>query len=501
VKNTPNCPLGRLSISGRNLLPSVNQITSFSRIVGLFLRAPRKILPQSLFVSLLSSVAFGERSCRAIALQLGITSDISASRQAVWQRLGKPAIALFIQKMINHVMGKSLVDNTLLELRDSIKNLKLKDKIKRVLIGDASTFTMHPSLADVFPGSKNGLPVPKAHLKIQLITDLLTGRWVQVSIDSYGRSDAKAALDFMAEIQAGDLLIRDLGYAVMASFKRINDASAFFISRLKARVYVLDEEGKILPLRKELRRLTPNPGDIGRRKVLMTKSDRVPCEMVVVRVPQAVADERRRKLNAKHDRQGFKAPTKRYLELQDWTILVTNVPENVVSNEQIIQWYLMRWRIELIFKACKSHTGMLKVVGHKTNQYHAKALVLTWVLAMILLAHRGCFEMARITEVKAVTRGKESAAATPGPGESAELRTGIMMPVLKIEIVRASIFKSMGRLILALGFEIELAGCGGDFVEHGRRIQRYFDQHNQTETPINRTALADVLKSALTIEN
>ena len=233
----------------------------------------------------------------------------------------------------------------------------------------------------------------------------------------------------------------------------------------------------------------------------MTKSDQVPCEMVAVRLPKAVADERRRKLKAKYKQQGFKEPTRRYLELQDWTILVTNVPETVVSNEQIIQWYLMRWRIELIFKACKSHTGMLKVVGHKTNQHHAKALVLTWVLAMILLAHRGCFEMARITEVKAVTQGKETAATPSSPGESAKLRAETITLDLQIEIVRTSIFKSVARLILALGFEIELAGCGGDFVEHGRRIQRYFDQHNQTENPTNRTALADVLKSALIIEN
>lgn len=398
-------------------------------------------------------------------------------------------------------MGKSRADNTLLELRDSIKNLKLKDEIKRVLIGEASTFTMHPSLAKVFPGSKNGHPVPKAHLKLQLIMDLLTGRWVQFSIDSYGRSDAKAALDFMSKIQAVDLLIRDLGYAVMDCFKRIDKAGAFFISRLKARVYVLNEEGEILPLRKELRTLAPNPGDVGRRKVFMTKSDRVPCEMVVVRLPKARADERRRKLKAKHKEQGFKAPSKRYLELQDWTILVTNVEEDMVSNEQILQWYLMRWRIELIFKACKSHTGMLKVVGHKTNPDHAKALVLTWVLVMILLDHRGCFEMARITEVKAVTRGGETVATPPEPDESAELGAKIMTRDLQVEIVRTSIFKSMSRLILSLAYEIELAGCGGDFAEYGRRIQRYFDQHNQTESPINRTALTDVLESALVSEN
>ena len=40
---------------------------------------------------------------------------------------------------------------------------------------------------------------------------------------------------------------------------------------------------------------------------------------------------------------------------------------------------------------------------------------------MILLDHRGCFEMARITEVKAVTRGGETVATPPEPDESAEL--------------------------------------------------------------------------------
>jgi hypothetical protein len=476
VKITQRHPLGRLRENGRNLIPSLKQIGALARRCRLFVRTPRKILPEHLLGALLAAIAFGERSARAIALELGIYSDTSVSRQAVWKRLRMPGITTFMEAIIGHALQRSLEDNQLLELRDSIQNLA-HSVIQRVLVGDASTFTMHPSLTAFFPGSKNGKPVPKAHLKLQLITDLLTGRWIHFSIDAYGRSDAKAALDYMPHLRAGDLLIRDLGYACMESFRAIIAARAFFISRLKARVYVLDLDGKRLALRETLRRLAPNPGDIARVPVLMTESHRVPCEMIALRVPQSVADERRRKLKTKHKEQGFKAPSDRYLQLQDWTILVTNLEESQVSSEEALRWYLMRWRIELIFKACKSHTGMLKIVGHKTNRHHAKALVLTWVLAMILLAHRGAFEMARLTR-------ETSSSSNVGPP-------------LEIEICPTSIFKSMGRLMLSFGFQIELLGSSLDLTEHNRRMSRYFHQHNQTEETKGRTALFQILQTNL----
>jgi hypothetical protein len=220
--------------------------------------------------------------------------------------------------------------------------------------------------------------------------------------------------------------------------------------------------------------------------VLMTESDKIPCEMIAERVPDSVANERRRRLNAKHKEQGFKPPSKRYLKLQDWTVLVTNVKEADVSNSNIIRWYKMRWRIELIFKACKSHTGMLKIVGHKTNQHHAKALVLTWVLAMIILADRGCFAMANLCEEGGRGEGN-------GRGVNTEIGR------LKIEICSSSIFKSISRMIFGFGFQIELAGAGMNLEEHWERTFQFHKKHNQTESQKNRTALFEILDSAMII--
>lgn len=480
VKNSKNHPLGRLGDNGRKLIPSVNQIRALARSSNWFVRASRAIQAEQLLIALLAAIAFGERSARAIALELGICSDVAVSRQAVWKRLRLPGVTLFMQTVIEHAMQQSLEDKFLLQLKDSVLE-RTGSLIKRVLLADASTFVMHPSLASVFPGSKNGKPVVKAHLKLQLVMDLLSGRWVHFSIDAYGRSDMKAALDFMPLLQAGDLLIRDLGYACMESFKAITAAKAYFISRLKARVYVLDEAGERLALRETLRRLAPNEGDMVRLPILMTESDKVPCFLVAQKVPNQVADERRRKLRLRHKEQGFKPPSERYLQLQDWTILVTNLPETEVANEKIFQWYLMRWRIELIFKACKSHTGMLQVVGHKTNEHHAKALVLTWVLAMIILAHRGAFAMMALERKK----------GAKGCGESQP----------EIECSRMSIFKMTPRLMLLLGFHIELMGSRLNLEEHQRRTLEYSRQHNQTEDVKGRKSLSQILESALSIDS
>ncbi|MEM7699402.1 MAG: hypothetical protein AAF236_13475, partial [Verrucomicrobiota bacterium] len=194
MQNSLTYPLGRLADSGRKLIPSVTQIRALARSTQWFARASRAIQPEQLLIALLAAIAFGERSARAIALELGICADVEVSRQAVWKRLKLPGVVRFMEAVLAKVLTQSVEDPFLLDLRESVRE-KADSVIRQVLLADASTFTLHPSLAAVFPGSKNGLPVPKAHLKLQLVMDLLTGRWVHFSIDPYGRSDMKAAMD------------------------------------------------------------------------------------------------------------------------------------------------------------------------------------------------------------------------------------------------------------------------------------------------------------------
>jgi len=164
VKNSKTDQLV-LSSNDSKLVPSVKQIRIYSKKSKLFQRAFKKIAPEHLLMALLTSVSFGERSSRAIALQLGICGDVDVSRKAVWDRLKNPAIIRFMQLIIEHVMSRSMADNNLMESRNKwleSKGSSVKSRILRVLIGDASTFTLHPSLAKIFKGSKNQTDVPKA---------------------------------------------------------------------------------------------------------------------------------------------------------------------------------------------------------------------------------------------------------------------------------------------------------------------------------------------------
>ena len=476
MKNTKNQLAVKLPNTG-GIIPTSHRLANLAKETKLFERATRKISAPMLLGALISSIALGENSCRAIALAIGMIGDVEVSRVAVWKFLKKKAIIPFIEAIIAFAVKKSVINNhqnPILEVTK--KGREPIPGVNRILIGDATHLRLHGSLAEAFPGPKNRTDRKIAMLKFQLVIDLLTGRAIQCSLDPYKRSDAKAALDILPFIEKGDLLIRDLGFATMDSFLAIMEKGAYFISRLKIRVHVLDRDGKRINLLSRLRREAPRPGQSIRIPILMTETHQVKCELIAIRVPEEVANERRRKLVAKHKEQSWPAPSEEYKALQDWTLLVTNLPEEAASNQKIRELYLMRWRIELIFKACKSHTSLLKVARHKTNQYHAKALILTWILLMIMLADRGKLSMAKLREVLC----PESHAV-----------------YYELDIHHQSLFKTLRKSILNLAFHLELSGCNMDPIEHSERTQYYDRIHNKTDLTKGRIGLSQVLESVM----
>ena len=73
-----------------------------------------------------------------------------------------------------------------------------------------------------------------------------------------------------------------------------------------------------------------------------------------MRVPQDVADTRRRCLRAAARAKGRQVSATR-LALAAWTIFVTNVPVERLTLREALVLGRMRWQIELLFKLWKSH--------------------------------------------------------------------------------------------------------------------------------------------------
>lgn len=81
------------------------------------------------------------------------------------------------------------------------------------------------------------------------------------------------------------------------------------------------------------------------------------CRLMAVRCPPEVAARRRQKVLESARRKGRTA-SQRQLQMCDWTVLITNVSESVLSFAEAWELYCSRWQIELLFKRWKSLGGL-----------------------------------------------------------------------------------------------------------------------------------------------
>jgi hypothetical protein len=250
---------------------------------------------------------------------------------------------------------------------------------KRVLIQDSTTIKLTPKLAAVFPGSSNHWGSKNGQLKIQATYELLTQRFVSFSLSGFTRNDQAAARDVLALVRSGDLILRDLGYFVVNSFQCIAEAGAFFLSRIRLDVKIYDPiTHKELNLLGQLRRY----GQLDRDVLLAGQM--MPVRLVALKLPEAVAAERRRK--AKMNRDKRCKPNSRSLKLLGWAIFITNVQAQLCGAKTVAEVYRLRWHIETLFKVWKSHFRITEVPDGSESQLlvviYARLLFLT-ILAQV----------------------------------------------------------------------------------------------------------------------
>ncbi len=70
---------------------------------------------------------------------------------------------------------------------------------------------------------------------------------------------------------------------------------------------------------------------------------KLPARLIAIPLPQEVADRRRQRAKENARRKG-RTPSAEYLALLDWLLFVTNVPEPMLSIEQVALLYRVRWR-------------------------------------------------------------------------------------------------------------------------------------------------------------
>ena len=289
-----------------------------------------------------------EAYCREV-----FKEGVSIRKQSLDERFNKYAVE-FMKSMVAYALS--------IKLR--VSEVRHDNRFRRIIIGDSTIFQLPSNYAEKYKGS--GGDASKAAIKVQYCYDLLGQQIIDVCTQQGINQDHKYPLQ---DIQKNDLRVEDLGYFKIQRLKNVHNAGAFFLSRLRfdINIYIIENgEYKCFDLLKEIKKI--KNGLITSIGVYIGKIEKFPVRLVLEKIPEDIANERRRKLKINAHNK-CRAITKERLIFCDVNAFITNCDEEQLPTDLIRQCYGLRWQIEIIFKAWKSIFKIDKVKPIKLERF------------------------------------------------------------------------------------------------------------------------------------
>lgn len=292
-----------------------------------------------------------------------INPELEITGPGIHQRIDETGVA-FLKKSLS----KAFEISTSKEIDESIP--RLLENFQRVYLIDSTGVSLPESVSSIWRGS--GGDGPQAAMKLQLMLDYKSGEYVNIAPTDGVTPDQSYITEAVKLLDSGDLAIFDLGYAKKEAMLDIADSGAYFVSRLNHQLglYVEDENETLtkFDLVKKLRKAEKKGTMACEYGVWITDGDRkLKVRVIAERVPDEVANERRRKLRQKAKKKGY-VPTSSYLYLQGWSLYITSVGAELLPAESVGLVYGIRWQIELVFKAWKSYHGLTELKGKRPER-------------------------------------------------------------------------------------------------------------------------------------
>ena len=316
----------------------------------------------------------GKNTFRSWAEQVSILKGKTVSKQALWKRVSA-ALTQFLLAILFDILGEQSSS-----IHEQAKRQSSLKSYKRVLLQDRTAIALPDCLNWCFPGNVSK-GKKKAQLKIQVIYDLLSNRFIHFEITSYAANDQSKSKDILSIAAGEDLVIRDLGYFVLNCLDEMVVRNISFISRLRFGVKIYSiATGQEINLSKVLRK----EGKFD-QWVLIGRDQKLKVRLVILQLPQEQANLRRKR--AKENRDKRLNHNAAYYEMLEYNLFITTEEETVFTAKQIAQLYGWRWRIESIFKCWKSHFNLQKIIpqnGSLTKE-RAEAIVYMMLIFILLL--------------------------------------------------------------------------------------------------------------------
>ncbi len=297
---------------------------------------------------------------RHVAASLGV----SVSSQAVEQRFGAESAGL-LHELLQEAVGEVLSSEA--------SAPELLSRFTGVYVQDGTIISLPPELRDEWRGCGGSTPeAGQSSMRVQVRLDLaqggMQGPWLQA-----GRAAEHSGEAHEAPLPQGCLYNVDAGYFTLGEMRAHGQAGRYWLTAAKAGTLLIDARGQCWDLVSFLRAQQGEEVDV---QVSLGKRERLPVRLIARRVSPEQAKRRRanatrsvegkpkgiqrpnvRKRRAagdKRQRQRKHRKTgKARMQLLEWTILLTNVPQELLSVDEALVLARCRGPIELCWKLWK----------------------------------------------------------------------------------------------------------------------------------------------------
>jgi hypothetical protein len=290
-----------------------------------------------------------------VSLAKCILPSLDITPQGLHKRINDKAVAFLIK-----MFAKSLC----LSIDPAENLLPLFSGFEKVNLLDTTQVTLPQEVADQFAAA--GGSSSKAGAKIQLMVDYQTGSFSYLDLTDAVSPDQTLIPTIHPKTKPSELWIFDLGCCSQDNLKALADHQAFFLCRLitQTALFEKNEAGELERL--DLAQLVTSlrPGSINDLQIVLGAKAQVPCRLIIEPLAAEVFEQRKRRLKQKARKKG-RTPSQKQLALCRYNFHLTNVSKEVFAPSAIRQIYRLRWQIELVFKAIKSHLGFELIAGKR----------------------------------------------------------------------------------------------------------------------------------------
>lgn len=182
-------------------------------------------------------------------------------------------------------------------------------------------------------------------------------------------------------IQEGDYILADRGYSTANGIHYATSNHAFVTVRVNTQALPLqNSRGKAFNLLKSVSSIEkPGTSKVWKVSVSNLGQSVVNGRLCVIRKSEEAISLAQRKLRRSASKKGHELKPET-LEYAKYIILFTTFPEDEFSPSEVLEWYRVRWQVELVFKRFKS----LAQLGHlpKQDDESAKA----WLYGKLFVA-------------------------------------------------------------------------------------------------------------------